>query len=185
MSEARKGKRFSEETRRKTSEAKIGVNHPNWGKIITKEIRCKISKALRGKNNPNYGKHKTEETERKMRLSAIKNLKSRFNQIRINYNAEACKVFNTINDFFGWSGKHAENGGEVHLKELGYWLDFYDRERNIVIEYYEKSHYRSLSVLTKTLLREQEIIKHLGCQFFRIDARDPLKLKMTIIKRAA
>ena len=52
MSEAKKGKTVSEETRRKLSEAKTGENNPMYGRT--------------GENNPNYGKQHTEETRRKM-----------------------------------------------------------------------------------------------------------------------
>lgn len=81
------GKRHSEESRRKMSEALKGENHPNYGKHLSKETRRKISEANkayyekhpeanRGKNNPMYGrtgeknpmygKHRSEETRRKI-----------------------------------------------------------------------------------------------------------------------
>lgn len=52
LSEAHKGKRFSEETRRRMSEAKRGKNNPWYGK--------------RGENHPRYGKHHSEEARRKI-----------------------------------------------------------------------------------------------------------------------
>ena len=54
-----KGKIFSEETKRKISEATKGKNNPMYGKIFSKEHRLKISEA-------NTGKKHTEETKRKM-----------------------------------------------------------------------------------------------------------------------
>lgn len=61
--------------------------------------------------------------------------------------------------------QHAENGGEFHIKELGYWVDGYSAEKNIVIEYDEPHHKHQVE---KDNRREQEIIDYLGCEFIRI-----------------
>ena len=61
--------------------------------------------------------------------------------------------------------QHAENGGEYHIKELGYWVDGYSKEKNIVLEYYERAH---KSQIEKDIRRKQEIINHLGCEFYEI-----------------
>ena len=62
MSKVQKGRTFSEETRRKMSEAK--KNKP--GKKHTPESRKKLSESKKGEKNPNYGKRLPEETRRKM-----------------------------------------------------------------------------------------------------------------------
>lgn len=65
---ARWGKHHSEETRRKISKS-LGGNVPwNKGKtgIYSEEARRKISEAMKGGNHPNYGKHHSEETKRKI-----------------------------------------------------------------------------------------------------------------------
>lgn len=49
MSEAAKGKKYSEETKRKMSEAKKGENAYWYGKHLSEETRDKISKATKGK----------------------------------------------------------------------------------------------------------------------------------------
>ena len=54
-----KGKHFSEETRKKMSEAKKG-KHPS------EEARKKLSEAKKGKPSPNKGKHLSEETRKKL-----------------------------------------------------------------------------------------------------------------------
>lgn len=38
-----------------------------------------------------------------------------------------------------WNLRHAENGGEII--KFGYFLDAYDEEKNIVVEYDEPRHY--------------------------------------------
>ena len=54
-----KGRTFSEETRKKISEAKKG-------RTFSEEHRRKISEAIKGEKHPMYGKHISEETRRKM-----------------------------------------------------------------------------------------------------------------------
>ena len=61
--------------------------------------------------------------------------------------------------------QHAENGGEYHIKELGYWVDGYSEEKNIVIEYYESFHEKQKE---RDERRKQEIIEFLGCKFIEI-----------------
>ena len=58
---------FSEETRKKISEALKGENNPNYGKK-NPELSKRNSQNI-GPNNPFYGKHHSEETKRKMSLS--------------------------------------------------------------------------------------------------------------------
>lgn len=55
------GKRnvYSEETRRKMSEAKKG-------KSLSEETKRKMSQVRKGEKNPNFGKHHSEEARRKM-----------------------------------------------------------------------------------------------------------------------
>ena len=59
MSEAKKGRTFTEEHRRKMSEARKGENHPLFGHHHSEESRRKISEAKKGK-------HHSEETKKKM-----------------------------------------------------------------------------------------------------------------------
>ena len=59
LSEAHKGKTFSEEHRRKLSESLMG-------KPRSEETKRKISKAQKGENHHMYGKSHTEETRKKM-----------------------------------------------------------------------------------------------------------------------
>lgn len=58
-----KGKIASEETRKKQSEAKLGKKR----KPFTEQTRDKIRQAKLGSNNPSYGKTPSEETKEKLR----------------------------------------------------------------------------------------------------------------------
>jgi len=68
--------------------------------------------------------------------------------------------------------QHAENGGEYHIKELGYWVDGYDKENNIIYEYDEKHHFNYDGTLRyKDIQRQKEIEEHFPeCKFIRIKA---------------
>jgi len=59
------------------------------------------------------------------------------------------------------------NGGEFYIKELGYWLDGYDKENNVVYEFDEKYH-DNQKQKQKDMVRQQDIINHLKCKFIRI-----------------
>ena len=54
MSEAQKGKQFSEEHKRKLSEGRKGANNPFYGKHHSEETIRKLSDGKKGKNNHQY-----------------------------------------------------------------------------------------------------------------------------------
>lgn len=129
------------------------------------EALDKISKA-------NKGKVVSEETKRKQRIAYIKFLEKRGGKVRPNFNPKACEYFKNLNEIGGFNGRHALNGGEFYLKSDGYFLDFYDQEHNLVIEWDEPRHYYSDGTLkTKDLIRQNNIIKALGCDFYRYSER--------------
>jgi very-short-patch-repair endonuclease len=59
------------------------------------------------------------------------------------------------------------NGGEHYLKDLGYWVDAYDKDKNVVIEYDEGQHNKKKDADVR---RMNEIKQKLGCKFLRYDA---------------
>jgi len=133
----------------------------------TDEYRNKMSISLSGKNNPMYGKKHKSDSIQKMRVSRISEIESKFGTVIPNYNPSSIPIIEekarelSITDL-----QHAENGGEYHIKELGYFVDGYSKEKNIVIEYYELHHKRQLE---SDNLRKNEIIEHLGCEFIIIE----------------
>ena len=80
-----KGKKFSEEARRKMAEAKKGKPSPNKGKCFSEEAKKKMSESHKGK-------HLSEETRRKMRAAnRIKNIgKHWYNNGKINKRCYEC-----------------------------------------------------------------------------------------------
>lgn len=69
--------------------------------------------------------------------SELKDIKNNF---KLNYNKEACKLMNKLNKA-GYKFQHAENGGEVRVKCWS--LDGYDKKNNIILEFMDRSHWRT------------------------------------------
>ncbi len=154
---------FSNDHRQKLSDAAKIVAHKRAFSELTKN---KLSATHKGKNNPFYGREHTDATKRKMRLSHIKRIEDRYGTIFPNYNINAISIIEQKAKELGITDlQHAENGGEFYIKELGYWVDGYSEEKNIVIEYYEPFHKRQVE---RDLKRKQEIINFLGCEFVEL-----------------
>jgi len=124
---------------------------------------CKGEKTSKIKKN----RFISNDTKRKIRESALNRLK----KIGVvgKYNPKACKYFNELNKTMGWDLQHALNGGEI--KVIGYSLDAYDKERNITVEYDEPHHYRFGNLKSRDVSRQNNIINHIKCKFFRYDEK--------------
>jgi len=154
MSKSLKGKPFSEEHKKKLSEVKKGIP-------LSEEHKRKISESKKGK-------HHSEESKRKMKLFSIKRIeknKLNGNQLVPLYNPKSIPIIEKYGKANGYNFQHAENGGEYHIPELGYWVDGYDKIRNTVIEYYERAHKNKIE---RDERRKQEIVNYLNCKFIEI-----------------
>lgn len=164
------GKKHSEKTVNKYKKDRTGEKNAMYGKNHTLETRKKISETR--KRNKILGPTISEKGKTKLRLKRIKEIEEgKYNghQMIPSYNRSACKVFDNINFILGWSGKHATNGGEHFIPELGYWLDYYEPTRNIVIEWDEPHHYNVDGTLKeKDITRQKQIEEHLKCKFIRV-----------------
>lgn len=153
------------------SKNKIGLKHKN--KIVSEETKKKISESKINyfKNNKSHtkGKKHSPEAKLKMRLSAIQRIKiAKFNgnQFYPSYNKSSIDILEKYAIENDLKLNHAENGGEIYIKELGYWVDAYDLEKNVVVEFFEENHkYR----IEKDEIRMKEIINFLGCEFVIIN----------------
>ena len=89
-----KGKKFSEETRRKMSESLKGENHYMYGKRHSEETKKRISKAMKGRPSPNKGKHLSVESKKKISAVNIGNKHTLgmhwYNNGKINTVAKEC-----------------------------------------------------------------------------------------------
>ena len=179
MSIAKKGvpapwasKPMSDETKKKLSKAKMGYPSYWKGKSRPHETKRKISETKKGCKGTFKGKKHSDETKKVLRLHKINQLKHAQKnnyQISPSYNPNACILIDEYGKQHGYNFQHAENGGEYYIKELGYWVDGYDSQRNTVIEIDESHHFDSDGNLSeRDVRRQKEIVDHLHCNFIRL-----------------
>jgi hypothetical protein len=117
----------------------------------------------------NQNRVHSDQTKNKM------SLKHRINRSSIicgtiqfpNFNPKACQIIEEYGKQNKYNFQHALNGGEFYIKELGYWVDGYDKIKNVVVEYQEK-HHLTPKWIEKDKKRKEEIIKFLKCKFIYV-----------------
>jgi len=115
------------------------------------------------------GKRHTVKTKRKQRISALEYLGKAKGKVIPRYNIKSIPLIENYGKDHGYNFRHAENGGEYHIKELGYFLDAYDIEKNVVLEIDEKLHFNIDGKLKeRDVIRQKEIEDFLGCKFIRL-----------------
>jgi len=115
------------------------------------------------------GLKRGKETKKKLRLARIQDIENKKGQACPNYNPEACKLIDEYGKKYNYNFQHAENGGEFFIKDLGYWLDGYDKLKNVAIEVDESFHFDCYGNLKDSdIQRQNEIEKYLDCKFIRI-----------------
>lgn len=190
---------LSIEKRKKTCIKKYGVDNVSKSKLTIKKIHNntdwkkhakKTSEGLRrltpeqwkdaGRKRTitmlqKYGVTSTvqfPDVKRKIRVKFIQRMQDQLidgGQIYPAYNKNACLLIEKYGKENGYNFQHAMNGGEYHIKELGYWVDGYDKEKNVVIEVDENHHFdNSGNLLKEDVQRQIEIEKYLNCKFIRI-----------------
>ena len=139
--------------------------HKCVGKILSQNIKS-------GKTIPAWkGKHHSEETKKKLRVAAVEYLENTIGS-RPRYNKSSIPILEAIAKEHGWNIQHAENGGEFYTG-IGYFVDAYDKEKNIVLEFDEPAHYVDAAnnvLREKDVIRQNNIIAHLHCEFWRFNA---------------
>ena len=170
------GKHHSLKTRKKIgckSKRRMPWNKGKIG-VYSKDVLSKMGAQNKGRVPWNKGipaPHKgiipNELSRRKMRLSRIRYLKSLHGQTHPNFNPIGCQRIDEYGKQNGFDFQHAMNNEEFYIKELGYWVDGYDKMKNIVIEYYEHHHQNPRQML-RDKRRKQEILNHLHCTFIEM-----------------
>ena len=174
------------ENMRKNHANVSGKNNPFYGKTHTdktlkilslpktEEHKRKLAISLKGNPSPLKGKHHTDEAKRKMRISAIKRItKYKFDGLSMcpNVNKKETDYFVKLENEKGWNGIFfgKDNKNQQYLIEnLGYFVDYYEPEKNIIVEYDETLHYnKDWTLKEKDIKRQEEIIKTLHCKFYR------------------
>lgn len=135
---------------------------------------------IEGKIIPaNLGNHHSQESKDKIRLGTIKYLQKNPNFHGPRYNKKACEYIDELNKKNNWNLIHALNGKEECI--YGYFVDGYDKDLNIVFEYDESKHYKDVynNILKeKDLIRQQQIIDKIKCQFYRYNEKLDLFYKV-------
>lgn len=165
-----KGKPMSDEYKKNWME---GIKDTGWGsstpwntgKKMSEEHRRNWENSLR---DTKFGKSHDEDTRKKLRIIMVDKLKKIGKDFHPPYSKRGCEYFNKLMGETGIKIQHAENGGEFHITELGYWVDGYDEENNTVYEWDEKHHYVNGELLEKDKIRQKRIEEFLGCKFIRI-----------------
>jgi hypothetical protein len=182
------GRKVSDESKKKMSLAKIGK--PTWSSLHRKEfgkIQC-------GKNHPMYGKHHTDEFKSKQKNRMIGNVfsditkkklsdasKKAWNNpiIRKKYNdsLEKTKWLKVRTDkgqlelIEKWNklGFNFETNYQIKTDKDLFYIDGYDKEKNVVLEYDSKYHSKPYQQ-KKDLVRQNKIIEILKPKkFWRYD----------------
>jgi very-short-patch-repair endonuclease len=179
---AQTGRPKSEEWKRKARERMLGYKHPKHvidklRKPKTEEHKAKLRgpkteehkeklrgprPKIKGAGNPMFGKIRHD-----FRLRVLEAYESTGKKPTAFYNPVACDAIDRLSEEMGCKFQHALNGGEHHIKQLGYWVDGYDPINNIVVEY-DEPHHQTERQQKKDLVRQEEIIKHLNCKFIRL-----------------
>lgn len=160
-----------------------------WNKGLTAETNESVKKQSlsllngykTGKIIPaNLGTHHSEEQKRKQRESMIKYIEKCKGPMAQHYNINSGQYIEKLNKEKNWNLQYYGNGGEVKI--CGYFLDGYDKDLNIVFEYDEPTHYDDVynNILKeKDIVRQNNIINELGCEFWRYNERLNLLYKVS------
>jgi hypothetical protein len=143
----------------KTNFKKYGAVNPLSKGTVSYEKRNKTVKEKYGVDNV----FQHMDVKEKIRNSGA------FKSLFPNYNINSIRIIEEYGKKYGYNFQHAENGGEYFVNGLGYYLDGYDKEKNVVIEIDESHHFnKDGSLKQKDIIRQQKIEELLLCKFIRI-----------------
>lgn len=170
-----KGKIHSSETKSRLSDiSKIRFEDESQRKHLSE----KAKEWHKYNTNPFKGKSHHDASKKKQRISALKRIEStKFNGTPVvpNCNPKESEYFKKIESEMGLDGIYVgKSGKQYQIKSLGYFPDFYDPIKNVIIEYDEKHHYIDVynNVLRdKDVKRQNEIVKLLQCKFYRYNEK--------------
>ena len=154
-SDSHKGKSTSPETKIKLHEALIG-NSNRKGCVASAETKLKMSKARKGKKF-------SSEHKQKLRIARLKHIEKYIaegGQTAPAYSSIACKFFDWFDNQYNTTGRYATKGGEYQIKELGYFVDYFNPDMGIIMEWDEEHHYRNGKLKKKDIQRQEEIMRH-------------------------
>lgn len=125
-----------------------------------------------GEENGNYGRPKRKQEIERMRISAINRVMRQ--GCPVAYNPNSIPIIEQFGKTHGYNFIHAENGGEYQVPNTTFFVDGYDVEKNVVLEFDENYHF-SEKQSRKDKERQDMIGNVLKCKFIRIDENMDIK----------
>lgn len=146
ISEGHRGKKHSEETKRKISIAGKRRRH-------SEETKKKMSRVKKGIKL-------SEEHRQKLRAIVQRQIAGQIGGIpgQPFFNPIACEWFAEFDRINNTEGQYATNGGEYYVEIYGYWLDYINFGKKIIIEYDEDYH-KLYRYHDRDIIRQQLIQK--------------------------
>jgi hypothetical protein len=157
-----KGRTHTPETRKKLSESHKGQTPANKGQKSSLETRLKCSLAHKGKPL-------SEQHKQKLREINIRIMKERFTASKISFPNRGLKEINAVDNYIQPSCPFKLILDKV---VVGYILDAYIEELNLVIEFDETSNHSLPKQIENDIIRETRIKNAINCKFFRIKEVD-------------
>jgi hypothetical protein len=130
-------------------------------------------KARPGKLNGNYNRKKRPEELEKMSESAKQRIIRQ--GFSVCYNPSSIPIIENYGKENNYYFIHAENGGEYQIPNTTFFVDGYDINNNVVIEFDEKYHF-SEKQKNKDKQRQDMIGSILNCRFIRIDKNNNVSI---------
>jgi len=137
-----------------------GSNNPWYGKTASDEQKRKWSQQRTGEKHPWYGQKHKQETKRVLRLKAIDRVQRQLGLKAPpfpSFNLKSCEWFAEFDKEYQTKGQYATNGGEYHIPELGYWVDYFNPKLKLIMEWDEEHHYINGKLSEKDAMRQKEI----------------------------
>jgi len=149
-------------------------NCPNCDKLIYYKSRGSKNRGIRHNHLCHSCQNKIYTKRYKKISISMRKYKLKILGHKRHFNKNACEYFDLLSEEKGWKLQHALNGGEITF--IGYSLDAYDKEKNIIVEYDER-HHNGIKQKEKDLIRQQNLIDYLHCDFYRYDEKTKTLLK--------
>ena len=139
----------------------------NRKKIIEEQgVNPKFLNSKRNKGMKHSSNTKQMMSEIAKKERRVKNLHP------VNYNKSSIEILEKFGRDNNLNLQHAENGGEFTVSIPNgntYFVDGYDKDKNVVVEYIENSSWHKSPKKRKYHeLRKKEIMKHLMCEYREI-----------------
>lgn len=165
------------ENREKISKSLKGVNTWSKGNQRSKghkhtiETRRLISKTHKGKILSDEHKNKIKQSKRRLKVKEI--LERSKNGYINNIGKHETEYFKNLEKENGWNGIfYGKYNQQYIIENLGYFVDYYEPNKNIVVEYDEPYHYDvEENLKLKDQQRMNEIKNLLDCKFLRYNQR--------------